>query len=280
MKKIIAAFDGLKYSTDTTNVATYIARATNSHLVGVFLDDLAYNSYNVYQLLVKKDVPERELVHYRQKDKISRDKAVAAFSKACDRSKLNYSIHRERYTALRELLHESIFADLLVVDKKETFTHYKEKLPTRFIRDLLPETQCPVLLAPSGFQIPDKVIMLYDGQPSSVYAIKMFSYLFPFLAHLDIEIVTVKYLNADRHLPDNKLFKEFIKRHFRSVKYKVLKGGAEVELPRYLSQQEGNPLIVLGAYSRGMVSRWFRLSMADLLMMLVDFPLFIAHNRA
>jgi hypothetical protein len=33
------------------------------------------------------------------------------------------------------------------------------------------------------------------------------------------------------------------------------------------------------AYGRSAVSRWFRESMADLLMQTLPFPLFIAHNK-
>ena len=38
-------------------------------------------------------------------------------------------------------------------------------------------------------------------------------------------------------------------------------------------------LVVLGAYQRGMVSRWFRASMADVLMRDLKLPLFIAHSK-
>ncbi len=280
MKKIIAALDGLKYSKDCTAHATHMAKLSHSHLVGVFLDDLAYTSYSVYQLLVKNDVPEKKMQHYQEKDRETRDKAARLFAKACDNAAINYSVHRDRNTALRELLQESIYADLLVIDKRETFTHYHEPVPTLFIRDLLSEVQCPVLLASGAYHPADKIIMLYDGQPSSVYAIKMFSYLCPFLKHLPIEVLTVKPVKLDRHVPNNALIKEFMKRHFPKSAYNVLKGIPETDIPQYLAQQKDHPMIVLGAYSRGMVSRWFRTSMADILMKDLKFSLFIAHNKS
>lgn len=280
MKKIIAALDGLKYSKDTASYATHLAREANAHLVGVFLDDLAYTSYNVYQLLVKKDVPEKKLAHYQLKDKETRDKAALAFGKVCEQAKLNYTIHRDRNTALRELLQETIYADLLVIDKRETFTHYEEPVPTLFVRDLLAETQCPVFLAASTYKPIDSIVMLYDGQPSSVYAIKMFSYLFPFLKHLPIEVVTIRHSSQDRHLPNNALIKEFMKRHFPKSTYHVIKGSPEENIVAHISEKEGHPLVVLGAYHRGMVSRWFRTSMADILMKELKCPLFVAHNKS
>jgi hypothetical protein len=67
----------------------------------------------------------------------------------------------------------------MLIDAKETLTHYAEKPPTRFIRDLLTDTQCPVLLTPTRFKPFKKLVLLYDGEPSSVHAIKIFSYLRP-----------------------------------------------------------------------------------------------------
>jgi nucleotide-binding universal stress UspA family protein len=40
-----------------------------------------------------------------------------------------------------------------------------------------------------------------------------------------------------------------------------------------------NAVIVSGAYRRTTVSRWFRQSMADVLMREIKSPLFIAHNK-
>jgi nucleotide-binding universal stress UspA family protein len=70
-----------------------------------------------------------------------------------------------------------------------------------------------------------------------------------------------------------------MKRHFPGAGYNVLKGIAEVEITEYLKTQKQNLLIVLGAYRRGRVSRWFRQSMADVLMKELKAPLFIAHNK-
>lgn len=279
MKKIIAAFDGLKYSSANSEFSARLAQLSKSHLVGVFLEDLAYTSYNVYQLLIKKNVPEKKLRHYQQLDQNTRDKAIEAFSKECNNLKIEYSIHKNHQPALRELLHETVFSDLLIIDKHETFTHYKEEAPTRFIRDLLAESQCPVLLTSASPTLPDGIIILYDGHPSSVYALKMFSYLFSSLKHLPAQILSCKPIPSDLHLPENKLMKEFVKRHLPKATFKVLNIKSAEDIVRHLIEKEGNPLIVLGAYSRGMLSRWYRPSIADMLMQNLKFPLFVAHQK-
>jgi nucleotide-binding universal stress UspA family protein len=280
MKKIIAAFDGLQYSKSTRDYALDLAQKTNTHLVGVFMDDPTYTSYKIYELVEEEGISASKLKMLETKDREARATAATEFEKACQVSKIQFSIHHDHKLAMPALKHESIYADLLIIDSKETLTHYKEKLPTRFVRDIVGDAQCPVLVVPQKYKPIKKIIMLYDGEPSSVYAIKMFSYLIPEFSYLDMEVITVKQIGTTQHLPDNKLLKEFMKRHFSTVKYVVMKGYAEAEIINYLKQGQENALVVLGSNRRNTVSRWFRDSMADSLMKNdVKLPLFIAHHK-
>ncbi|HRE37409.1 MAG TPA: universal stress protein [Chitinophagaceae bacterium] len=279
MKKIIAAFDGLKYAENTAACALHLAKRTQTHLVGVFPDDMTYTSYLIHELVVKKGITADQLKKYEERDAKSRKQSVEKFEKVCKQEGIQYSLHQDKKVAIQCLKHESIYADLLVISMKETFSHYPEKPPTRFIRDLLSDTQCPVLLVPEKYKGFEKVVLLYDGEPSSVYAIKMFSYLLPELADIPTEVISVNPANKSLHLPDNKLMKEFMKRHYPGASYTILKGMAEEAIVKKLKEQDENTLVVLGAYRRGAVSRWFRESMADVLMKEVRLPLFIAHNK-
>lgn len=279
MKKIIAAFDGLSYSTSVEEYAVAIAKENNYQLLGVFLEDVTYHSYRLYETVKGGKQVELDFNKLEDHDKKLRNASVKKFEKTCDEAGISFSIHRNKSIALQELLHESIYADLLIIDGKETFTHYEEEKPTRFIRDLLSDVQCPVLLAPQQFNPIKKISLLYDGEPSSVHAIKMFSYLLPLFKNLSTEVITVKSLNKDLRIPDDKLMKEFMRNHYPKATYTVLNGFAEIEISDHLKKQKGNSLIILGAYRRGAVSRWFRESMADILMKELDNPLFIAHNK-
>jgi nucleotide-binding universal stress UspA family protein len=279
MKKIIAVIDGLKYSDSTTDYAVYVAKQTGSHLVGVFLDDFTYHSYKVYELVDGSGyVNEEKMARLQKNDDESREEATRKFSIACQEAGINFNVHHDRNIAIHELLHESVFADLLVIESKETFTHYEEKLPTRFVRDLLSEVQCPVLVAPKKFTPYQKAVLLYDGEPASVYAIRTFSYLFSGVFDLDVEVVSVKSIRDTLHVPDNHLMREFMKRHFPKAVFTVLRGDAENEIVNQLKDNNEHLLIVLGAYNRGMVSRWLKPSMADVLMEELNKPLFIAHH--
>jgi len=278
MNKIIAAIDGLKFSESCAHYAIELARQTNSHLLGVFLEDFTYHSYKIYQLVGNEGVMAGKQDYLEEKDALTREKSIERFAKLCNKSGVNYSVHRDKNIAIRELLHESVFTDLVVIDRKETLTHYEENVPTRFLRDLLEHVQGPVLVVPEKYKPIEKIILLYDGDPASVHAIKMFNYLLPSLLAIPTEVLSVKNPDASLHLPDNRLMKEFMKRHYPAAEYTILKGNAEEEIVRYIGNLKQNALVVLGAYKRGLVSRWLRESMADVLMKELNFPLFIAHN--
>lgn len=279
MKKFIAAIDGLHYSPNTAQYAGVLAKQADAHLVGVSLEDIGYRSYPLSEVVHKNKLDETEM---RMKDDMDRQKRKAAidhFEKTCQAIGINYAIHHDRNVALNELLQESVYADLLVIDKGETLVRFDEKSPSRFLRDMLAEVQCPVLVTHGNYQPIQKVLFLFDGDPSSVFAIKMLSYVLPVFGDLPKEVLTVKGEKNSFHLPDNTLMKEFMKRHYPEAEYHVIKGIAEEEIVRFIKNESANMLVVTGAYRRGMVSRWFRESMADTLMRETSQPLFIAHNR-
>lgn len=278
MKKIISAFDGYKFSESAKDYTIYLAKQTNAHVVGVFLDDVWYHSYRLADVHFGGNGGGSNLKQLDKQDQEKRDHAVHTFENDLQIAKLNYSIHRDKESAFPDLLHETVYSDLLVISKDETFTRFEESVPTRFIAELLAETQCPVLLVPHTFRPVNKVVLLYNGKPSSVYAIKMFSYLLPSLKHLEVEVLTVNDEKQSLHLPDNKLMKEFMHRHFPQATFNVLKGDFKEEIVTYLKLQKENTLAVLGAYQRNMVSRLLKRSLADELMEKVNLPLFIAHN--
>lgn len=279
MKKFLAVFDGYKMSKSTLNYAIQLSQVTNAHLVGVFLDEFIYRSYNVVKVIKTNKEYDAVIKKLDAEDKKKRDDAAQQFQKACTRAGIHYSIHRDKSFALQELKHESMFADLVIINEYETFTKYKEELPTHFMKDLLGDVQCPVLVVSNKFKPLDKIVLLYDGGPSSLYAIKMFSYLFGNFQDLPVEVYSVNERIANLRLPDNKLMRGFIKRHFPKATYNVATGEAEELIVDYLHNHKENELVVLGAYRRSELSRWFKNSMADTLMRKLDTPLFIAHNK-
>jgi nucleotide-binding universal stress UspA family protein len=280
MKKIIAAFDGLKFSNSTKEYAIHVASISNAHLVGVFLEDISYASYKIDELVDSEGVSVKKQSELEEKDEQTRYHSVKIFENACEKAGINFTVHRDRRYAFNELLHESIYSDLLIIDSSETLIHYEEKAPTKFIQHTLAKVHCPVIVVPDKYKPIEKIILSYDGTPSSVYAIKTFSYLFPSLMHLPVELLSVNNPNQSLHLADDMLMKEFMKWHYpKNVQYIILKGEASTKILSYLKRQHQNLLVILGAYSRSEVSRLINESLADALIKNIHLPLFLAHDK-
>jgi hypothetical protein len=277
MKKIIAAFDSLKFSESTLQYSIYLAKQYDAHIVGVFLQESTRIGYAVYATMVKESSAGRTIFdEIELADKAATERSIAEFEADCRKAKINFSIHRDKKNALDELLHETIFADLLVIDAWETFSYFENNLPGWFIKNVLHHVHCPVLVVPKKFNPVNNLVLLYDGTPSSVHAIKMFNYILPEMGKLEAKLLSARHDTSSMHLPDNKLIKEWIKRHYKKLTYQVLKGNSK-EIAAMLKTQDPGVLVIAGAYHRSSLSMWFHKSLADLLIKEVKVPLFIAH---
>lgn len=279
MKRFLAVFDGFQLSESTLSYALQLSKTLNASLTGVFLDEFIYRNYDVVKVIRSGSDYEKVMADLDQKDQKRRDDAVRQFHNACSKAGITFEIHRDKSLALQELQEESMFADLVIIDEYETFSRHKEEPPTRFIKDLLSDVQCPVLVVPNNYKKIDEIVLLYDGRPSSLYAIKQFSYLLGEFQDLPLEVLTVNEQSENLHLPDNKRMKDFIKSMFPQATFTVKDGSAEEQIVDHLREHQENELVVLGAYRRTELSRWFKTSMADILMRNLDTPLFIAHNK-
>lgn len=279
MKKISAVFDGLKFSNGTLQYSIWLAGKSNALLSGVFLDDFTYHSYTFNDMIGSQGVSKEKMKIAMDKDKEMRLQSSASFEYACIQAHVKYTVHHDKSIATQEVLRESVYSDILLVSADESFTHFNEDRPSEFIRDLLADIQCPVMIIPRTYQETQKVVLLYDGKPSSVFAIKMFNYLMPWMQNIETEVVSVVDPKDNSILPENDLIREFVRCLYPQAKYTLLHGNAEEKIVRYLKECNQNVLVVLGAYRRSAVSMWFKTSMADILIKEIDIPLFIAHNK-
>ncbi|GAB4092538.1 universal stress protein [Flaviaesturariibacter terrae] len=278
MKKFIAAFDSLHFSESTMSYAIDLARRADAHLVGAFLEDPNLHSYSVSEMMQYTGASyDEHLEGLNRKDEETRRTCIETFRQACRSGHVPCSVHHDRNAPLRELLHESIYADLLLLGASEAPGEKSGPVPPPFVRHLLQEAQCPVVLLPARYQHIGRIVLLYDGAPSSVHALRAFSYLFENLKNLETEVITVKDPDADLHVPDGRLMKEFVKRHFPGACYTVLKGNPDEEILRHLKHLPAQAIVVLGAYRRDALSRLFRPSTADVLLRHVKVPLFISN---
>lgn len=274
MEKILLAMDGYKQNTYAIDFACYLAKLTHSRLTGVFLEGTPEGGEpGIHRL------EEPEAVGELSEGALAADpvlQQVHRFREACLCREVPARVHRDRGVPVGDILLESRFSDLIVVDPETSFSNTDKVFPGRFIRDVLLAAECPVVVSPYNFDSLDEVIFAYNGTSSSVFAIKQFTYLFPGFKHKKAVVVNVRN-GEESAIEEQYKMKEWLLAHYEEVEFVVLKGDASDELFGYLLERK-NAIVVLGAYGRGILSRFLKPSHASLLLRTINLPIFIAHR--
>jgi len=279
MEKILLAIDALYPDTSALDFACFLGRLTNSKVTGVFLENLVSDQKPVFEKAYGTTYLEWEIdensSEYRNKQELI-EKNIELFKQGCENRSVKYSVHRDRNLPAKEIIHESRYADLVIVDAATSFNKRFEGVPTEFVRDVVKDAECPVIVAPESFDGIDEIVFAYDGSRSAAFAIRQFTYLFPELSKKKVIILKVneKGVWADR---DKYNFKEWLQDHYSTIVFDVLKGDTEDRLFDYLFKKK-NVFIVMGAYGRPAVSRFFQRSHADRIIRTITQPIFISHH--
>lgn len=277
MKKVLAAFDGTKYSEGASKYAMEIAKATNSMLVGVFIHDMRYLNFTYAYAYDQPFIDFKAVEDSQKEDNEKINLNIQLFHRACDEKGIHHKVHLDKGVPLQELLHESLFADILIIDSHTGFFSLGNSAPSPFLKDLLADANCPVLIVPHHYSYFDNAILCYDGSASSIHAMKMFAYLFPELNDIDTTMVSVNETSSN-HLKENSNLKELARAHFGEMNYEVLHGNADDELFNFLKRKGANTMVVMGAYGRNALSRLFHQSISNRIIKELNMPVFIAHQ--
>jgi len=192
---------------------------------------------------------------------------------------VHYNIHTDKIFAPKSLTEESYYADMVLIDGNERFSSIDFSKPSSFLKTLLAEADCPVMIVQSGYKPIERVVFAYDGSPSSIYAIKQFNYLFKLKPQQQVEILMITDEKHTNHFPNHHLLKELLKRKYTTVLQSIIKSNdVEDAMVNHMKTENKNCMMVLGAYQRSSFSRWLYQSIADLLITELDIPLFIAHK--
>jgi hypothetical protein len=262
MRKILLATNAHQVKASAVDFGCYIANLTRSPLTGVFLE----KKNKVAEILIAAGEEEYESTNA--------ENAVSntnLFCNRCLRNDARHSVHYVYGNPLTETIKESLYADVILADGNTSFNE-DDGWPSQFIKDLLEDAKCPVIITPFDFDEINEVVFAYDGTDSSIFAMKQFIYLFPELN--DIKITLLQVLKDDDDITEKKRLREFLMMYFDAVHYDTLYGDAEAELfKRFLAQR--NKMLVMGAYGR---KKFLGHSTADILLKTLNIPIFIAHN--
>jgi len=279
MEKILLAIDAINIDANTLDFACNIAQLTHSQLTGIFLENTQertrFAGTHVYSdgfsgTLLTATGPDMEELANRCDDNIR------VFKETCNKKNVRYLVHRDRGIPINEIIRESRFADLMILDAKTSFVMQDEAAPTGFAKKVLMGAECPVIVAPERFTSIGEIVFTYDGSASSVFAIKQFTHLFP---QLDEKAATLLYINeGDRQaIEDRRDIANWLSVHFSVINIVSLDGDLKTTLFEYLDSKMFT-IVVMGAYGRSAISQFFKRSSADTVIQALDLPVFIAHR--
>ena len=278
MEKVILVVMGATPSANATDFACYISEMVRCRLTGFFFENHQYKDIPAIQIaygipyvetIVTSDLPD----DVSRQEKL--DESMRHFRETCEKKGIQASARLLETPVLEKIIAESQFADLIIADATVSGASLSKEAPSSFLRELLAGARCPVLIAPVIHAPAEEVVFCYDGSPSSIFAMKQFTYLFPEMAGARGTVVQVNKEGDIAEAEKNRI-RTWLTRHYDYSDIAVLQGNTEDELFTFLLEKKF-AMIVTGAYGRSMISRFFRQSHADALIRTLNYPIFITH---
>lgn len=276
MEKILLVINARSPDVFSIDFACRIANLAQTKLTGLFIENLYFEYIPVDAL----EGPS----YFNTVSKITNtmvavdtDQSIRLFKEECLRKGIKPEVYVDKGEPIQEIIFESRFSDLLIIDPELSFYNREEPLPSHFVKEILARAECPVLLAPEKFENIEEIVFCYDGSASAVFAIKQLTYLLPEMQDRKVMLLEVSTKSEQEFTEGHRRMMDWLRSHYHSVYYHSLKGDVKDELFHYFFKRE-KILIVIGAYGRSMLSNFFRKSSADVLIRTVDMPIFITHH--
>jgi len=274
MKKIIISLDGEHFPKGAFGFAKDINAKNNILLAGIFLSPVDYSKLLAYAGMESLAVIPEWMI--KNEDNVLVNKNISLFKKACLAAGIEYRIHRDiDLMAISSLVEESRFADTLLISTELFYENVSKQQPNFYLEEVLKRSECPVMMLPENYEEPGQVVLTYDGNESSVFAIKQFACIFPELAEKPTTLLCIK--SHEDELPEYDLITELVTAHYPDLNVQTLHLKQKNDFAEWMSSKP-NSFIVMGAFSRAWFSQLFKKSFASGVIHDVKMPLFISHK--
>jgi len=263
MKKIITALAPIDTPWPSMRISTQLAanHSAEIHLVFSTLpgEDVDYSYPYPNDLPIAEDFSDGRLISESNQELI-KDK-LSLFKQECESAGINLSF--ERNISVEKLIKESANADILVADEAADF-----------LSKILTHLHCPAFIAADD-HLPEKVVLMFNDSDSSKFAIEKYSDLLPEFKDLPTFLLSI-------NPKDENANQSYVQKNpgttFSDISIKSLTGKVEKQMQHFLSDLPGHILVVMGAFGRSQISRFFHESLADTVMRNKKVSLFIAHE--
>ena len=273
MKKVLLVFDGNHFSEGSFKMANYLNEIEPMLVTGVFLQAIDYRDIIGYSGL-PSGAPVTLSPLETEETLISQN--IRYFESKCQHAGLEYRTHKDTdLFALQELQTETRFADLMILSGELFYENIGKDQPNEYLKKMLRQTECPILLVPEDYTMPTKIVLAYDGKPDSVFAIKQFSYLFPQFHSWDTTLITIE--DEDDPLPYQEMIEELASKHYSNLTLEVVSSISERAFARNIADKV-ETLLVTGAFGRSEFSNLFKKSFLAEIIQKHKIPVFVAHK--
>ena len=274
MQKLIIALDGQHFPKGAFGFVKNINLKNKVLLAGVFLTPVDYSKLLTYTGMEGMTMIPEWLV--KNEDDVLVNKNINAFKEACIAEGIEFRIHKDTdLMAISSLIEETRFADVLLISSDLFYTNIAKNQPNFYLEEVLKRAECPVMLVPEKYEEPDQVVLTYDGNESSVFAIKQFAYVFPQLAKKETILLCIT--QHEDELPEYSLVSELVSSHYPNLKIQTLHLKHTKDFIEWMSAKP-NSFIVMGAFARSIFSQLFKKSFAADVIHDIKMPLFISHK--
>jgi len=239
-------------------------------LTGIFLSPVNYLSLWGYSAELYTHTLEEENKQVKSN--------IKQFGALCRKHHIEYRVHPEDPADLTipRLRKESRFADLMLISSEHFYEHLGAEQPNDYCKEILSETECPIMVIPEKAAFPATNILAYDGTASSVFAIKSFAYLFPELCN-NPTLLVYAHEKDKKELPDQTFIEELAARHFPDLTLYKLSFDPKKFFATWIKEEKA-PILVCGAFGRSSFSQLFKKSFVTDLIREHTLPIFIAHT--
>jgi len=270
MKKILLLINDYQIPATALSFAVNLAVLNEATLFGIFAQSCKSED-DSYLFSSSKNLTQKDYIIATNENEhvLLLDTGMKLFAATCKASNVIFKAHTINSNHLYTLIDFSAFADLIICDADTPPIHFS-------MNTFLADCHCPVLLINKDYNTIDTLVFAYDDTLSSINAIRLFTYLFSFYKNLPVRFVSVVPTNV-LGLEYDDLIREWLPLHYPNATIEIIRGDTKDELTNYINRLS-NPLIVMGAFGRSSLSRFFKESLANYIMTQTNAPIFIAHN--
>jgi hypothetical protein len=269
MEKILVVFNEVATPRRVLDFTIHTAKETSSPVQCIYLKELSTERFK-YPFPNDLKLAEGEQTEVTAKEKNSQEETHIEDNFEAQLKASGITLEAEKGLSIHDLTEASATADLVIADAKI-------ELKEAALNNMLSKMQCPVCLIGLNAPAVEKVVLLYDKSDASTYAIKKWSALFPHHKSIPAVVVSVNTADADKQA-DEAFFSQWLPHHFEHLTVNNLEGNVKEEIVALFEGHDKNVMVVMGAFGRSALSRFFHPSLASTLIDETKVSFFLAHE--